>query len=528
MKNRERELKLLAISAEQLEALARQPCIGGLPLTGVAESVQEDTYYDSKDFRLFRAGIALRIRSKEDTFTVTLKEILPAGEASLIWDRREEEVRVSGPEGDEPDFGSLYGRIEPLIGTRRLSPILVLRTFRRKGMLGAGEEGHVLLCLDRVEILTDKGAEPVARFCEIEAEDQGAASDALEAIGKELHTAHGLMPSTISKLERGLAALGILGEARGELRTFDVKVKSTDRLIDATYRVFRKHFERMKANEPGTRLGVNPEFLHDMRVSTRRLRAAFRTFQSVLHPKRLARFNRDLKWIAALLGDVRDLDVYLERFPEYTVSLPESEQEALAPLTAHVEKQRERARARMLMALETQRYKLFLDIFERFLEQGAPKRPSLPDGRQAAAEAAPLCIQKALKKLLKVGRAIPEVNPLANDLHRLRIVAKRLRYTCEFFADLYDKPMRKFIKSVVKLQDLLGAHQDACVAGATLRKFAGALRTGRNEGVRTALAMGQLIAAQDHAAAKSRAGFREAWKAFDRKSVRQRMWGKPN
>jgi CHAD domain-containing protein len=446
------------------------------------------------------------------------------GQASPIRERREDEERVAGSDGNGPDFGSLALRIEPLLGTRQLAPILGLKTVRRKGTLGAWEGGLVELCLDRVEILSGSEGQPVARFCEIEAEDRGAAPGALEAIGRELVDAHGLLPSTISKLERGLAALGVLGDARGAIRTFDLEVKASDRLIDASYRVFRKHFERMKVNEPGTRLGEDPEFLHDMRVSTRRLRAAFRTFRGVFRPERLARFNRDLKWIAAVLGDIRDLDVYLERLPEYTASLPEAEREALAPLTGHVERQRDRARVRMLKALETRRYGSFLEAFERFLERGAPKRPSLPDGRQSAAEAAPLRIRKALKKLLKDGRAIPEVNPPANDLHRLRIVAKRVRYTCEFFLDLYGKPMRKFIKSVVKLQDLLGAHQDACVAGETLRGFAFALRTGRREGVRTALALGQLVAAQDRAAAESRAGFRMAWKAFDSKSVRRRMW----
>ena len=323
MNEREREIKLLAISEEQLLALGRQVVLGGLPLSPLEESVQEDIYFDSEDFRLFRAGLSLRNRRKAGAVKATLKEVLPAGEASLIRDRREIEESVDGAsEGDGPALGSLGERVAPLLGRRELRPILRLRTQRKKAVLGTETTGTAVLCLDRVAIQSGGGGETVAHFSEVEVEDRDTRPGVLEGVGHELLADHGLLPSTISKLERGLAALGILADARGEHRTFDLRVRPGDRLIDAAYRVFRKHFERMKVNEPGTRLGEDPEFLHDMRVSTRRLRMAFRTFRAAFKPERLARFNRDLKWIAAVLGEVRDLDVYLERLPEYAEACP--------------------------------------------------------------------------------------------------------------------------------------------------------------------------------------------------------------
>jgi len=84
--------------------------------------------------------------------------------------------------------------------------------------------------------------------------------------------------------------------------------------------------------------------------------------------------------------------------------------------------------------------------------------------------------------------------------------------------------MQRFIKSVVLFQDLMGEHQDACVAGETLRKFAMGVKGSRSDLVKTALVLGQLVAAQDQAAAESRTRFRKAWKEFDRKSVRRAMW----
>ena len=83
--------------------------------------------------------------------------------------------------------------------------------------------------------------------------------------------------------------------------------------------------------------------------------------------------------------------------------------------------------------------------------------------------------------------------------------------------------MRRFIKSVVKFQDLLGAHQDACVAGETLRRFAIGLKGGRQLLLQTALVLGQVVYSQERAAAEARAHFRDAWKAFDQKEIRRRM-----
>ena len=296
------------------------------------------------------------------------------------------------------------------------------------------------------------------------------------------------------------------------------------RLIDAAYRVFRKHFERMRANEAGTRIGEDPEFLHDMRVSTRRLRAAFRTFRSAFGAKRLAGHNAQLRWIARVLGEVRDLDVYLERLPEYAEGLPESERPALEPYRVDLARKRERARARLLRALDSRRFEGFVARFDRFLRKGPPGRPALAGARLPVTQAAPKKIRKELKKVLAKGRAIPEANPPAEDLHELRILCKRLRYTCEFFRELYGKGLRKFIRSVVELQDLLGAHQDACMAGETLRGAAERLPGSRKESVRLALVLGQLVGAQDRAAAASRAGFHQAWEAFDCKGHRRRIW----
>jgi len=531
--DREREVKLLAVSREQLEAIASRPALAGIPLTREGETDQEDLYVDTEDFRLFRAGFSLRYRKKTSgsgtpagesaAVKVTLKDILPPTKRPLISDRREleEVLDASALDPAAPLPGRIGAHVGPLAGSAPLRPVVRLRTKRGRCSLGDPPSGTAEVCLDRVEVLGGDGG-VAGQFYELEVEDHGIGTLALTRVGEDLERSHGFLPSHLSKFERGLAVVGLLASARGEERVFDTRVKPEDRLVDSAYRVFRRHFERMKANEPGTRIGDDPEFLHDMRVSTRRIRAAFRTFRGVFPPQRLAGFNRDLKWVAATLGQVRDLDVYLETLPEYSRAIPEGDRAALETLVVHLDLRREKARASMLRTLETRRYASFLVRFERFLERGAPRRPRLPAARLPVTSAAPPRIRRTLKKVMKSGRAIPS-HPAPEHLHDLRMLCKRLRYACEFFAELYGKPMKRFIRTVVELQDLLGLHQDACVAGDALRAFALSLPAKKGS-LGIALVLGRLVHAQELSAAESRAEFANAWKRFDRKGPRRSMF----
>ena len=84
-------------------------------------------------------------------------------------------------------------------------------------------------------------------------------------------------------------------------------------MSEAGRKAMYTHFLKMLANEAGTRLGEDIEALHDMRVSTRRMRAAYRIFADYYDPKIFAPFNKGLRRTGAMLGAVRDLDVLLEK-----------------------------------------------------------------------------------------------------------------------------------------------------------------------------------------------------------------------
>jgi CHAD domain-containing protein len=288
------------------------------------------------------------------------------------------------------------------------------------------------------------------------------------------------------------------------------------RFVDAAYEVFRRQFETMRSNEAGVRAGLDPTPLHDMRVAVRRLRAAFRMFEAAFAPGRLTGFRREFGWLGRRLGDLRDLDVQLANLPGYRKALREADRPLLDGYERYMRARRdeERRSARGALAvLDTARYRRLVTRFEAFLSHGPVQHAPAAAVRPVRTEAARL-IRRALSRLRRRVAAVSNP-PLAAELHPVRLATKRLRYTCEFFADLGGKRMARFIRRIMRLQDLLGAHQDALVAAAALLQYVDG-RKGLPR--REVFVLGQLIARMDQRAADLRGEFRDAWRRFDRKA----------
>lgn len=521
---RENEVKLLAVTPDQIEGLPGDLAAAGREVVAEGDGVHEDVYVDTEDRRLLRAGFSLRYRYAGDAVLVTFKEVPRSRKRPLLRSRAEIECLSTAPtqpgETVPPQIGQ---HVDPLVGSAPLRPLARVRTRRSRYRLIASADERAHLCCDHVEILPPAGGEAIAAFIEVEIEDDGLGSDVLETIARELIRTRGLSPSVSSKLERALAAFDDPAVPEGSQSGVDLKVRGGDRYADAAYKVFRRHFDRLQANEPGARIGEDPEYVHDMRVATRRLRAAFRTFRPAFGKDRFKGYRQELRHIAGALGTVRDIDVFLEALPDYVATLPETDEGALAPLEQHLKGEREQARVRLLRFLDSRRYQTFLDRFERFLERGPPRHPAQPAADSKVKDVAPKRIRKALRAVLNQGRSMG-ATPTARDLHELRILCKKLRYTAEPFRRVYGKGMRQFVKRVVALQEVLGDHQDACMAEAALRRFAESLGPRKQDRLRTTLALGELVSAQHRAAEEARARFRKAWSAFDRKRFRKEMW----
>jgi len=253
-------------------------------------------------------------------------------------------------------------------------------------------------------------------------------------------------------------------------------IKRTDTMAEAAVKTIRFHFARMLAHEPGTRVGTDPGELHDMRVATRRMRAALRIFDTHLDPATTRPLVRGLRRTGRTLGDVRDLDVFREKLQVYLDALPEERRGGLDPLLAALAARRDAARERMLAYLDGPRYARFVDDMGRFLDTPhAGALPAItPDGEarpEKVADVLPAALYERLAAVWAYDGPLAEPDAPLVRYHRLRIAGKFLRYTLEFFEEALGPDAKAMIRTTEQLQDHLGDLQDAVVACGVLRTF---------------------------------------------------------
>ena len=129
-----------------------------------------------------------------------------------------------------------------------------------------------------------------------------------------LQTQVAMDPSPVSKLEH---ALDVIGRHPATAPENWQGMQADMHMAEACRLIWREQLTQMVLNEAGVRFSSNPEYVHDMRVATRRARAAAKLYGDYFKPKAIRRYLRYLRRTARLLGAVRDLDVAigkLERF----------------------------------------------------------------------------------------------------------------------------------------------------------------------------------------------------------------------
>jgi adenylate kinase len=253
-------------------------------------------------------------------------------------------------------------------------------------------------------------------------------------------------------------------------------LEPNDPMAEAAQKTLFLHFQRMLYHEPGTRLGDDIEELHDMRVATRRMRAAFQVFGDYLDLEQMASFLKGLRRTGRALGAVRDLDVFWEKTQHYLDTSPSDQRYDLAPLRAVWESERETARERMLAYLNSKRYTRFADEFSEFLQTpGAGALPVLArDGEPVPhrlRHVVPIAVYQRLAAVWAYDEWVTQPDVPMEQLHQLRIAAKGLRYTLEYFREVLGPEAEAVIDEVRTLQDHLGDLQDAVVASGLLRDF---------------------------------------------------------
>jgi CHAD domain-containing protein len=444
--------------------LAALEPIAGLAIVPGPSKRLVDLYVDTEDWRIGRAGFVLRVRKRAGRAETTLKGLSSATQGL----RRRLEVTQALPSSGLAGLdgtGEVGWRLQALAGTRPINQVLEVRTRRRPFDLKIHGERIGELALDDTVIAIGQERRRL-RLTRVEVEVLPAWVEAMQPFVEQMRRECGLQPATLSKFEAGLMAAGLSIPGPPDLGPTDVSPTCT--LGELAYRVLRKDASAMLVNVAGTRLGEDIEALHQMRVATRRMRAAIDMFAEVL-PVRAGRLDAELGWLAALLGDVRDLDIQIGRFDDWTEQMPGDHREALDELADLFIAERVEARVALLEALDSKRYERLVSGLTAMLLQGPSARSGA--GRALAVTAVPALIGERHSASGKAARRATRTGVPA-DYHRLRIRCKRLRYSLEFASGLYGGDLRGFVRQMTRLQDTLGAMQDAEVASARLQAIA--------------------------------------------------------
>jgi CHAD domain-containing protein len=253
-------------------------------------------------------------------------------------------------------------------------------------------------------------------------------------------------------------------------------LSAEDTMAEAARKILAFHFQRMLYHEPGTRAGEDIIELHDMRVATRRMRAAFQVFGDYLDTRRLKPTRKGVKRTGRKLRSVQDLDVLWVKAQRYLGTLPPERQSDLIPLREVWEAEHERARERLLDYLDGKRYGKFKERTAELLQ--SPNVWELPALTQKGEvvpyrvrHIVPVAIYERAAALLAYDEWVSGPDVSLKRLHQLRIASERLRYALEFFEEVLAPQTGDLIKQMKRLQDHLGDLQDAVVASELLRNF---------------------------------------------------------
>ena len=289
----------------------------------------------------------------------------------------------------------------------------------------------------------------------LQGEDQPAIFDELEAADFEAYLEEG--PGGALPFPAPLPDPGVL---------------PSDTLAEAGRKTLLYHFAEMLRHEEGTRLGEDIEELHDMRVATRRMRAAFDLFEQAFDPKVIRRHLKGLRATGRALGAVRDMDVFIEKANIYMQDLSPEGRQGLEVLVEAWGAQRETAREAMLVHLDSPDYAAFKEKFNKFVQTPGKGIRLLSDTCPVppmARDAAPVLIYSRFGAV----RAYEQLLETATleQLHALRIEFKKLRYAVEFFREILGKEAKSVITVLKNMQDHLGDLNDAQVATQLLSDF---------------------------------------------------------
>lgn len=419
------------------------------------------TYHDTADADLLRYRLTLRRREGDADTGWHLK--LPAADGRVEWRWPLGTAHESAADTVPGEAAEL---LQPFLRGRPVRPAVRLDVVRTRHRL-CNAEGRLVAEVAHDDVRADGLAAQVRapRWHEVEVEQGLAGSaDVQDAIGRALIKA-GAVPST-SRTKLGRALLGIGNEGIGTPRTSAGAVL-LDYIGAQSDAMVAGHFAICRDVE---------DSVHKTRVASRRLRSTLRTFGDMFDEERAIGLEDELKWYAAVLGEVRDREVLRRRIAAAVADLPEDL--VVGPVAVHIDAhlagEYEAKRTDLLNVLRGERYAGLLDQVTHWRDD--------PPFTAAAGRPAAALREDVDRMRRKLGKHLDQATDHAStddDMHRARKTGKRVRYAAEA-ASSEAKP--GLAKEIAALQDVLGEFQDSIVTQELLHRLAADARIRGEDG----------------------------------------------
>ncbi|EGV19532.1 CHAD domain-containing protein [Thiocapsa marina] len=472
-----------------------------------AETVTR-VFYDTFDWAIFHDGGALECRTRRSTRRLVRSSL--DGRAPPV------SQTLAGEPGFAFDLplGPVRECVLEICGIRRLLPVVVVESHVTAFRLVNDEEESLL----RVEIHAQSARTPEEEPCgPLGIRIRLVAEPYHEGVCREVEALllEHLAPAPTSARKPLLTeALAVCGRRPGDYSSkIDNRLDSEQRADEALKTLLRSLHQTLLANLEGARRHLDTEFLHDLRVATRRTRSAIGQVKGVLPSERVEDFKVRFAWLQQVTGPLRDLDVYLLEFDRYRQALPCRLRARLDPVHAFLLQRQAEEQGRVAGALSSPAFDALTREWQAFLDLPVLEHPSEPNAARSIKSVADERIRRMEKRVRREGSAIRPDSP-ATDLHELRKSCKKLRYLMELFQSLYPRAkIAKLIKLLKVLLDHLGLVQDLAVQAEHLLDWAKQMHCEGSADTETLLAMGALVGQLLERQAQAREAFAEV---FDR------------
>ncbi len=479
----------------------------------------DSVYFDTADKWLADRGMALRVRRIGKKHIQTLKAPLAGPDGLQAFREFESQITGDRPLLTAVDDAGLRRRLDRAKVWDRLRPVFSTR-FDRSSFLVERNGSSIEVAVDHGEILSDAKRRPIAEVeLELKSGDAATLFDLASDLTTELAEDYPIRLGHETKAARGFALAE--GTSPKPHKATPIFLDPDATTAEAFVVVARNCLAQLRANEAAVLAIEDDEAIHQFRVAIRRLRAIVGAYRDLIDDDVHAVLSIDLRWLQRQFGAARDLDVLIaETLTPLNHRL--RRQLSLEPLIAAAEAARSEARREAHLALENPRYAAMLLELYRRLHTSDWQR--LSAGARLGAPVrnfASSLLQIRHKRLIRLGSRgidLPE-----NELHRVRLLGKKMRYAAEAFSSLYKpKAARKYVLALSAIQDRLGSLNDAFVSRQVLIDLVQRLvREDQMPAADAALLRGTVLGWQTARIERDLAGFPVAWHEF---SKCRRFW----